>query len=255
MTGTGRRSSARSSRAEGACRCHARLQPLRARVVNIRLLHNSGVGRDNFTLSRSVLSRRRFRALTARLANSPRTGTPDNAVPTHRAPLYRHILMTDAVPDFPTRQRDPRARDGRRRSGEERPSRHADGHGRDRRRAVAAAISPQPGAIPKWAESRPLRALQRSRLDAAVRAAASHRLRPADRRDQALPPAALEDARPSGGGPHAGCRNDDGSARPGTRQRRRHGASPNGCSPREFNRPGHDDRRPSHVRASSATAA
>ena len=41
---------------------------------------------------------------------------------------------------------------------------------------------------------RPLRAVERARLDAAVRAAAPVRLRPAARRAEALPPAALEDA-------------------------------------------------------------
>ena len=97
-----------------------------------------------------------------------------------------------------TRQRDPRA-----------------GHGRGRRRKSGhpgmpmgmadiaevlwnASPAPQPrqSAV---ARPRSLRAVQRSRLDAAVRAAASDRLRPADRRDQALPPAALEDAGPSRG--------------------------------------------------------
>ena len=41
-------------------------------------------------------------------------------------------------------------------------------------------------ANPHWPESRPLRAVQRPRLDAAVRAAASDRLRPADRRDSRI---------------------------------------------------------------------
>ena len=48
-------------------------------------------------------------------------------------------------------------------------------------------------AQPALAQPRPLRAVQRPRLDAAVRAAAPVRLRPADGRAQALPPAALED--------------------------------------------------------------
>ena len=43
---------------------------------------------------------------------------------------------------------------------------------------------------PALVQSRPLRAVERPRLDAAVRAAAPDRLRPADRRDEALPPAA-----------------------------------------------------------------
>ena len=77
-------------------------------------------------------------------------------------------------------QRDSRTGDGRRRSGEVGSSRHADGHGGDRGRAVEPAPAPQPRE-PALARSRSLRALERPRLDAAVRAAASHRLRPADR--------------------------------------------------------------------------
>ena len=46
-------------------------------------------------------------------------------------------------------------------------------------------------ANPALGRPRPLRAVERPRLDAAVRAAAPDRLRPADRRAQALPPAAL----------------------------------------------------------------
>ena len=54
--------------------------------------------------------------------------------------------------------------------------------------------APQPGQ-PGLGRPRPLRAVERPRLDAALRAAAPDRLRPADRRAEALPPAALEDAR------------------------------------------------------------
>ena len=83
--------------------------------------------------------------------------------------------------------------------------------------------APQPGQ-PALGEPRPLRALQRPRLDAAVRAAAPHRLRPADGGAEALPPAAFEDAGPSGSRHHARRRNDHRPAGPGHRQRRRHGA-------------------------------
>ena len=77
--------------------------------------------------------------------------------------------------------------------GQFRPSRHADGHGRHRRGAVERLPAPQPGQS-ALARPRPLRAVERPRLDAAVRAAAPDRLRPADRGAQALPPAGLADA-------------------------------------------------------------
>ena len=76
---------------------------------------------------------------------------------------------------------------------------------------------------PALARPRPLRAVERPRLDAAVCAAASHRLRPADGRAQALPPAAFEDAGPSGARHDARRRDDDRAARAGPRQRGRHG--------------------------------
>ena len=61
-------------------------------------------------------------------------------------------------------------------------------------------------------------------LDAAVFAAASHRLRPRALRAAQLPPAAQPDAGPSRARPDAGRRDDDRAARPGPGQRRRHGA-------------------------------
>ena len=84
-------------------------------------------------------------------------------------------------------------RDGRSAESQLRSPRHADGHGRHRRGAVApvicATIRPiRPGSIAIASCCR------RSRLDAALRVAASHRLRPADGGAEALPPAALEDA-------------------------------------------------------------
>ena len=97
------------------------------------------------------------------------------------------------------------------------------------------------------ARSRSLRAVQRPRLDAAVRAAASDRLRPADRRAQAFPPAALEDAGPSGSRRHARRRDDDRPARPGARQRRRHGAR-RAAARRRVQPPGPRDRRSPHLR-------
>ena len=69
----------------------------------------------------------------------------------------------------------PRAGDGRGRAGEIRPSRPADGRGRRRDRAVHAVPEIRSGG-PGLARPRPLRALGRPRLDAALRAALSHRL-------------------------------------------------------------------------------
>jgi len=102
-------------------------------------------------------------------------------------------------------------------------SRHADGNGRDRSGAVDAASASQ-SFQPGLAESRPLRAVQRPRLDAAVRAAAPHGLCPAARGDSPLPPARLDDARTSGAGPDSRCGDDLGTAGPGIGQRRRHSA-------------------------------
>ena len=77
----------------------------------------------------------------------------------------------------------------------------------------------------RLAEPRPLRAVGRPRLDAALCAALSHRLsRHGDRRAEALPPARLQDRRPSRVRPCRRHRDDHRSARPGPRQRRRHGA-------------------------------
>ncbi|MCK7492614.1 MAG: hypothetical protein MZW92_14385 [Comamonadaceae bacterium] len=52
-------------------------------------------------------------------------------------------------------------------------------------------------------------------LDAALRAAAPHRLRPADERAAQLPPAAQQDAGPPRGGRHAGRRDHHRPAGPG----------------------------------------
>ena len=120
-------------------------------------------------------------------------------------------------------QRHPRAGDGCGRAGEIRPSGPAHGRGRHRDRAVHALSEIRSGRS-GMAGSRPLRALGRPRLDAALRTPLSSRLREDDdRRDQALPPAWLAHARPSRTRPHARRRNHHRPARPGTRQRRRHG--------------------------------
>ena len=77
----------------------------------------------------------------------------------------------------------------------------------------------------RLARPRPLRAVRRSRVDAALCAALSDGLsRDHDRRHQALPPARQSVRRASGIRPCARHRDDDGPSRPGPRQCRRHGA-------------------------------
>ncbi len=117
----------------------------------------------------------RFAAMTQRILFTDNPGRSSRHE-CHRLP-EAHDDPDRRIPR--PRQRHPRARDGRRPDGQLRPPRHADGHGGDRRGAVAPAPAPQPGQS-ALGRPRPLRALQRPRLDAAVRAAAPHRLRPAD---------------------------------------------------------------------------
>ena len=80
---------------------------------------------------------------------------------------------------------------------------------------------------------------QRPRVDAAVRAAAPDRLRPADGRAAALPPAAQQDARAT---PRSASRR---ASRPPPARSARASPTrsawrwPRSCSPPQFNRPGH----------------
>src|SRR6266849_5480201 len=76
-------------------------------------------------------------------------------------------------------QRDSCVGHGRRAGGKFRSPRNAHGNGRNRAGAVGTAPAAQPGK-PEVARPRSFRPLQRPRLDAAVRAPASHGLRPAD---------------------------------------------------------------------------
>ena len=116
-----------------------------------------------------------------------------------------------------------RARHGCRAGGQIGPSRHADGHGRDRRCPVGA--SPQASSRQSGlGRPRPLRALQWARLDAALRAAAPLGLRPADRGAQTLSSVAFEDAGTSGTRLRAGGRDHHRAAGSGHLERRRHGA-------------------------------
>ena len=99
---------------------------------------------------------------------------------------------------------------------------------------------------PGLAQPRPLRALQRPRLDAAVRAAAPDRLRPADGAAQAVPPVALDDPGPSGGRRHPGRGDHHRPAGPGHRQRRRLRAGREGAG-RTLQPPGIRRGRPPHL--------
>ena len=81
-------------------------------------------------------------------------------------------------------QHDPHAVDGRRAAGEFRPSRHTDGLGAGGLYAVAALSALRSGGS-DLAESRPLRAVQRPRLDAALFDAASRRRQGGQRRVRA----------------------------------------------------------------------
>ena len=104
----------------------------------------------------------------------------------------------------------------------------------------------QPGE-PDLAGSRPLRAVERPRLDAAVFAAAPDRLSARHRRPAELPPAGLAHRRASGA--RAGT---SASRPPPVRSARASPMpsawrSPRSCWPRQFNRPGHDDRRSPHL--------
>ena len=76
---------------------------------------------------------------------------------------------------------------------------------------------------PALAQPRPLRAVGRSRVDAPVLDAPPDGLRRQPRRPQGLPPVGLDHPGPPRIRPDPGGRGDDRPARPGPRQRRRHG--------------------------------
>ena len=96
------------------------------------------------------------------------------------------------------------------------------------------------------ARARPVPALGRPRLDAALRAPPPRRLRLHARRPEAVPPARLAHRRPPGVRPPARRRGDERPARPGLRERRRHGARPGHA--RGEARPGQPGRRPLRLR-------
>ena len=118
-------------------------------------------------------------------------------------------------------ERHPGSRHGRRAAGGLGPPRHADGHGRRRHGAVHQVHEVRRlGAA--LARPRPLHPVGRPRLDAALFAAASHRLRRHDaRRAEALPPARQQDRRPSRVRPCQRHRDHHRPAGPGPGQFRR----------------------------------
>ena len=133
------------------------------------------------------------------------------------------ILARPPTPGLADGQRHPRARHRCGGGGEVRPSRYADGDGRCRHRAVVAL--PQVRCRrPALAGPRPLRAVRRPRLDAALCAALPHRpRRHGDRGDQAVPPAPLPRRGPPRIRRAPGHRDHHRPARPGHRHRGRHG--------------------------------
>ena len=90
---------------------------------------------------------------------------------------------------------DPRARDGRGAEGELGSPGHADGARAARARAVDARHEVRRDR-PRLARPRPLRAVGRARVDAALLDAVPHRLRPRARRPARVPPVGLAHARP-----------------------------------------------------------
>jgi hypothetical protein len=101
----------------------------------------------------------------------------------------------------------PRRRHGR--EGAVRAPRGADGPGADGLLAVDAPPAPRPVA-PALDRPRPLRAVVRARLGAALRAAPPRRLPAADGRAPGLPPAPFEDPRPPRARPHLGIETTTG---------------------------------------------
>ena len=175
---------------------------------------------------------------SAAVAPSSRTETarghrhrpPARARPGAREALHRHR---------------PHAGHGRRAAGELRPSGHADGP----RAARVPAVDAPPALRPEGSGldgSRPVRAVGRPRVDAALLGALPERLRPRAGRPEAVPAVGEPHARAPGVRLHARRRDDDRPARPGRRQRGRlrgRGGAPRGdVQPRRARDPG-----PPHV--------
>ena len=98
----------------------------------------------------------------------------------------------------------------------------ADGDGAGRVPALHALHAPQPEKC-KMVRPRSFRAVGRPRLDAALQHSLSHRLRHLARRHQAVPPDRQQDSGPSRALVRPRRRDHYRPARPGRRQRGRHG--------------------------------
>ena len=136
----------------------------------------------------------------------------------------------------------PRLGDGCPAARQQRPPGDGDGPRSSRPRALQPGHAPPPGR-PGVARPRPLRALQRPRIDPPVLDALPVRLRPRARRPHGVPLVRIADPRPSRGGPHAGHRGHHRTARPGLRQLRGDGRRRAGAARALRCRP----RRPPHV--------
>ena len=194
----------RPSRAPSSRRSTAPLRASRGRPRAAAMLRqwmkNSAIGASNDARPFQIRQRpRRQRVNGGRSAGTQERAlrgrrstriTIDSALPMRAYPLpigparprpdQRHQPdgdnpMTDLAKHTAHGQRDPRARHGRGPEGEVRPPRHADGHGRRRDGAVLAVPEVRPRR-PALARPRPLRALRRPRLDAALCAALPDRL-------------------------------------------------------------------------------
>ena len=108
--------------------------------------------------------------------------------------------------------------DGCRAAGQERPSRRAHGHGRHRDRSLQGFHAVRCGRS-ALVRPRPVRAVERPRLDAALQPALSDRLQGHDaRRVEAVPPDRQQDRRPPRIQARRRHRDDDRSARPRRRE-------------------------------------
>ena len=165
------------------------------------------------------------RGRARRRGRSRPTPATCGAASTRARPAYEmQSAMTTATRDpRPARDRhDPDPLDRRRPEGELRPSGRPDGRGADGLHALDALPAPRPDP-PGLAGPRPVRPERRPRLDAPVLAPPPDRLRRDARGPRELPAVGLADAGPPGVRPDAGRRGDDRAARPGLRERRRHG--------------------------------
>ncbi len=132
------------------------------------------------------------------------------------------LAVGGSGPPHPDDRHDPRARDGCGPAGERGPSRHGDGARPGRVPPLPGRAAPQPGRS-RLARTRPFRALGGARVHPPVRGPPPLRLRPHAGRPAPVPAVGLAHSRPPRARSHAGGRDDHRPARPGVRERRRHG--------------------------------